>query len=143
MSFSLLSQSCTISRLPQPCLAIVPIAKTHSSDCKSKLAGVVNFVTGNLRPVRSDVDESLSHWYKSNSRVFVSHNHACWLDPTTEKKVRKKRFGAVIRSPQSSLVGMMQHHTNEVQQYILSAVAGGGETTESEGAAPGGLVDAM
>lgn len=86
--------------------------------------------------MRSDVDESLSNWYKNNSRVFVAHNHACWLDPVTEKKVRKKRFGAVTRSPKTSLVGMMHHHTDEVQEFILFKVskAGGGETTESEGA---------
>lgn len=87
--------------------------------------------------MRSDVDESLSHWYRTNSRVFVSNSHACWLDPAHEKKVRKKRFGMVIRSPETSLVGMMRHHTQEVQQYILSRTAGGGETTEAEDTAQG------
>lgn len=82
--------------------------------------------------MRSDVDESLSHWYKNNSRVFVSNTHACWQDPAMEKKVRKKRFGTVIRSPQTSLVGMMQHHAPEFQQYIMARAAGAGETTETE-----------
>lgn len=93
---------------------------------------MVNFVTGSLRPVRSDVDESLSHWYRSNSRVFVSNENACWLDPAQEKKVRKKRFGMVIRSPKSSLAGMMQHHADEVKQYIWSRAAGEGDTTETD-----------
>ncbi|CAN8103481.1 unnamed protein product [Discula destructiva] len=108
-------------------------------DCKSKLSGVVNFVTGNLRPVRSDFDESLTHWYRTNSRVFVSNDHACWLDPAQEKKVRKKRFGMVIRSPQTSLAAMMHHHTREVQEFILSRSAGERESTETEEMAMGRL----
>lgn len=105
-------------------------------DCKSKLAGVINFVTGNLRPIRSDVDESLSHWYKMNSRVYVSNNHGVWMDAAQEKKVRKKRFGTVIRSPETGLNTMMHRHFLEVQDYIRERAAPGhgetGETTEDD-----------
>lgn len=115
------------------------------TDCKSKLSGVVNFVTGNLRPIRSDVDESLSHWYKMNSRVFVSNNHAVWMDAAQEKKVRKKRFGTVVRSPESTLNSMMHRHLVEVQEYIRERAAPddgeAGETTEEDalGAASDGV----
>lgn len=101
-----------------------------------------NFVTGNLRPIRSDVDESLSHWYKTNSRVYVSNNHAVWMDAAQEKKVRKKRFGTVIRSPETTLDAMMYRHFSEVQEYITDrAVQDEGETTEEDalGTASGGV----
>lgn len=114
-------------------------------DCKSKLSGVINFVTDYLRPVRSDVDESLSHWYKMNSRVYVSNNHAVWMDAAQEKKVRKKRFGTVLRSPETSLNTMMHRHFSEVQDYIRERAAPvegeTGETTEDDamGGASGGF----
>ena len=39
---------------------------THHIDCKSRISGVVNFVTGNLRPVKSETDPDLSTWYRRN-----------------------------------------------------------------------------
>ncbi|KAI3393914.1 hypothetical protein diail_3517 [Diaporthe ilicicola] len=82
-------------------------------DCKMKLSGVVNFVTGSLRPIRSDTDERLSAWYKENSRVYVSTEHSCWTDPKLQGKVRKKRYGTVLHSPATSLNGMMKEHAKE------------------------------
>ncbi|KFG83262.1 putative histone deacetylase A [Metarhizium anisopliae] len=103
-------------------------------DCKSKLSGVVNFVTGNLRPVKSDIDPDLSLWYKENSRVYVAGDHACWSDHDLTKKVQKRRFGTVVRSPKLGLNKMMQEHTDEVQGWILSRVSATsrGDTTEEE-----------
>lgn len=103
------------------------------TDCKSKLSGVVNFVTGHLRPIRSDMDETLSSWYKANSRVYVAKDHSCWLDPKLEAKIRKKRFGLVIRSPEPGLNGMMRQHAAEVEDFISSrCVLSGDETTEDD-----------
>ncbi|KAK7746652.1 Histone deacetylase hda1 [Cytospora paraplurivora] len=106
-------------------------------DCKSKVSGVINFVNGTLRPIRSDVDERLSAWYKDNSQVYVTNDHACWTDAKLQGKVKKKRFGNVIQSPQLTLNGMMKEHAKEVQEWIASRsidAAGGkaGDTTEDD-----------
>jgi histone deacetylase 6 len=95
---------------------------------------VVNFVTGNLRPVKSETDPDLSSWYKHNSLVFVAADHACWNDEDLAKKVLKKRFGGVKKSTQTSLNRMMEAHASEVQEWILQRLADGksGNTTEEE-----------
>ncbi len=94
----------------------------------------MNFVTGNLRPVKSDVDQELSSWYRSHSRVYVANDHACWEDPVFARKVTKRRFGAVERSPYVGLNRMMKEHAEDAQQWILSLVPEGqGDTTEEEG----------
>lgn len=78
-----------------------------------------------------------------NSRVYVSNNHAVWMDAAQEKKVRKKRFGTVVRSPETTLKTMMHRHFSEVQDYIMERAAPAegetGETTEEDalGVAPG------
>ena len=89
-----------------------------SRDIKNRISGVVNFVNGNLRPVKSETDPTLSLWYKEHSLVFVAADHACWSNPDLEKRVRKRRFGTVVRSKKSELAHMMQQHFTEVQEYI-------------------------
>jgi len=102
-------------------------------DCKSRISGVVNFVTGSLRPIKSDVDPELSLWYKDNSHVYVANNHACWANPELNRKINKRRFGAVKRSAVSGLNPMMREHAEDAQQWIMSRVGGGhGDTTEDE-----------
>lgn len=91
-------------------------------DCKMRISGVVNYVTGNLRPIKSDVDTDLSSWYKANSRVYVSNDHACWNDAGLTRKVQKKRFGTVIRSGKLGLNRMMLEHAEEAQAWIVSRV---------------------
>lgn len=104
-----------------------------SRDCKSRISGVVNFVNGTLRPVKSDVDQELSSWYKENSRVFVADDHACWSDSDLTRKVSKKRFGAVVHSPHHGLNRMMRAHAGEVYNWILDRVVDGhGDTTEED-----------
>ncbi|KXJ86631.1 histone deacetylase [Microdochium bolleyi] len=86
--------------------------------CKDRISGVVNFVTGNLRPVKSETDPDLSNWYKKNSLVFVANDHACWSNPELVKKVGRRRFGGVHRSPQNGLNRMMEAHMNEMGEWI-------------------------
>jgi histone deacetylase 6 len=94
---------------------------------------VLNFVTGNLRAVKSDVDESLSQWYKDNSRVYVSSDHACWSDPGLTHKVNKRRFGNVIRSEAHGLNKMMHMHAAEAQEWLMDRTTEmAGDTTEDE-----------
>lgn len=105
-------------------------------DCKSRISGVVNFVNGNLRPVKSDIDTDLSAWYKEHSRVYVASNHACWSDYDLSRKVQKRRFGTVVRSPATGLSQMMEEHALEAQEWIMERVTEsehGDSTEEVEG----------
>ncbi|KAI1139775.1 putative histone deacetylase A [Hypoxylon sp. FL0543] len=103
-------------------------------DCKSRIQGVINFVTGNLRPVKSETDTDLSSWYKQNSLVYVTNDHACWGDADLKKKVLKKRFGGVQRSPEVGLNRMMEAHAKEVFEFISNRAGKdtSGNTTEDE-----------
>ncbi|KAI1366365.1 histone deacetylase [Xylaria arbuscula] len=103
-------------------------------NCKDRVSGVVNFVTGNLRPVKSETDPELSTWYKQNSLVFVAADHACWSDEDLAKKVLKRRFGGVKKSPKTGINTMMEEHAKEVQQWIMARVARdkSGDSTEEE-----------
>lgn len=92
------------------------------SDCKSRIDGIVNFVDGNLRPVKSDIDTDLSSWYKDNSRVYVAADHACWSDYELTRKVQKRRFGTVVRSEKRGLNNMMEAHAQEAQEWIMSRI---------------------
>ena len=117
------------------CLSIALVdANSPAGESRTRISGIVNFVNGNLRPVKSDVDGDLSLWYKQNSRVYVEQGHACFSSPQYEKKVQKKRFGTVIRSAYTGLSRMMRGEAEAAQQFILSRVSdsGHGETTEED-----------
>lgn len=65
--------------------------------------------------------------------MFVTDNHACWIDQKLEAKIKKRRFGTVIRSPELGLNAMMKRHFNEVTDFILGRCTnGGGDTTEDD-----------
>ena len=93
--------------------------------------------------MKSDVDQELSSWYKDSSQVYVANDHACWSDPDLTRKVMKRRFGNVIRSPANGLTPMMAEHFADVQQFVADRIGeedgegegegGEGETTEEEG----------
>jgi histone deacetylase 6 len=88
-------------------------------DCKDKITSVLNFVTGSLRPVRSETDSELSSWYRTHSRVYVSSDHACWNDPDSQRKIKKNRFGKLFCSDQIGLNRMMARHMNDATDWIL------------------------
>ncbi|OAR01822.1 hypothetical protein LLEC1_00665 [Akanthomyces lecanii] len=91
-------------------------------DCKARISGIVNFVTGSLRPIKSDIDTELSSWYKDNSRVYVAGDHACWSDYDLTRKVQKRRFGTVVRSEMIGLNKMMRAHAEETHEWIMDRV---------------------
>lgn len=122
---------------PQSCSNIFasPSLTDTDADCKARITGVVNFVTGTLRPVKSDMDPDLSSWYKGHSQVYISSDHICWQNPDLTRKVHKRRFGTVKRSPKHGLSKMMQFHAGEAQRWMLERVGDdhkGGETTEED-----------
>jgi histone deacetylase 6 len=118
----------------------VKVLLINRLDVKARVAGVVNFVNGSLRPVKSDVDGDLSSWYKEHSQVYVANDHACWSDPDLTRKVMKRRFGNVIRAQVNGLTPMMAEHFADVQQFVMERVTEegdgegmeGGDTTEDE-----------
>ncbi|KAI9651066.1 Histone deacetylase hda1 [Ciborinia camelliae] len=89
-----------------------------SRDCRPRVAGVLAFITGSLRPVKSETDPSLSSWYKSNSEIYVAGNHACWTDEENIRKVRKQRFGKVVRSEETGLVKMLRRHGLSAKEWM-------------------------
>ncbi len=102
-------------------------------DVKARISGVLNFVDGSLRPVKSETDPDLSLWYKEHSRVYVASDHACWADPELTKRVHRRRFGSVVHSQVAGLANMMQHHFQDVQGYIQESLRKDqGDTTEDD-----------
>ncbi|KAI1178174.1 histone deacetylase [Nemania sp. FL0916] len=102
-------------------------------ECKTRLSGVINFVTGNLRPVKSETDPNLSGWYKGHSLVFVAKDHACWSDDDLSRKVKKKRFGDVIQSEEIGLNRMMEAHATKVHEWIRNmSPRHSGNTTDED-----------
>jgi histone deacetylase 6 len=97
-------------------------------ESKHKVPLVVSFVSGSLRPVRSETDASLAHWYKKHSRVYVAADHLCWTDPELERKVTKSRFGRVVKSGVEGLNKMLRAHFPEVVGLLGSV----GEEGEEE-----------
>lgn len=89
-------------------------------DAKSRISGIVCFVssTSALSPVTSQADEYLADWYKNHSRVYIASDHICWQDAALTKKVRKRRFGTVMRSSEIGLLNMMSTHMHEAIEYI-------------------------
>jgi len=83
---------------------------------------VVSFVSGSLRPVKSETDPQLSTWYKQNSHIYVSPDHACWLDEDSARKVRKNRFGAVIQSEVVGLNAMLGRYLDDAVAHINQKV---------------------
>ncbi|KAB8292243.1 hypothetical protein EYC80_007985 [Monilinia laxa] len=90
-----------------------------SRDCRHRIAGVLAFITGSLRPVKSETDSGLSSWYKSNSEIYVAGNHACWTDEENIRKVKKQRFGNVVQSEEKSLVRMLRRHELRAKEWML------------------------
>jgi histone deacetylase 6 len=104
------------SPLPLMPLLYIKVKKKHADslpadkDAKGKIPGVLSFVSGSLRPVKSDVDQYLSQWYKSNSLIYVSPDHACWSDEDSARKVRKNRFGKVEKGDVRGMGGMLRRY---------------------------------
>lgn len=102
-------------------------------DCKSRITGVLNFVSGSLRAVKSDADPDLTQWYKTHSRVYVGSDHACWQTSEFIRKINKRRFGDVVRSPFTGLTRMLREHADDAHEWILDRLPDEhGNTTEEE-----------
>ncbi|CZT10489.1 related to histone deacetylase A [Rhynchosporium graminicola] len=93
----------------------------------NKVTGILCFVTGTLRPVKSETDPSLSKWYKANTLLYVSPDHACFADEASARRVRKERFGRVVEADivvgKGDGVGkMLRRHESDSQSWIKKQV---------------------
>ena len=57
--------------------------------------------------------------FTQHSLNFVSNNHLVW---EIDRKKPSKRFGNLIRSPESRLNDMLIKHQEEAQEFILARV---------------------
>ncbi|KAI9053957.1 hypothetical protein LZ554_002901 [Drepanopeziza brunnea f. sp. 'monogermtubi'] len=98
---------------------------------KDKIAGILSFVTGALRPVKSETDPMLSRWYQGNSLIYVSPGHACWYDEDSLKKIKKHRFGKVEKADivlsqgdvdGTGLAKMLMRHQADAKKFIMMSV---------------------
>jgi histone deacetylase 6 len=141
------------SSFPAPSSLPIPRSPTTQTnttsntptDSRPLIPCILSFVTGTLRPVKSETDPQLSPWYKSHSRIYVSPEHSCWTDPESAKKVRKSRFGGVRASDFTGLNSMLTKHLTEGTQWVeemvrmryqelgMGETGEGGDETESEG----------
>ena len=59
--------------------------------------------------------------------IYVSPDHACWYDDELLEKIKKRRFGGVIKAEIEEGLGnqigrMMKRYEEEAATYILSKV---------------------
>lgn len=115
-----------------------------SLDTKAKVPAILAFLTGTLRPIRSETDIHLSAWYKNNSLIYVSPDHACWSDEESAKKVRKRRFGHVEKSTVTGLRNMLFEYKDDGLAWLASQVAEWeGEGGSEEGSGEEAIVGRM
>lgn len=116
----LISRSICIFSNANPSLLTLP------ADSKSRIPGIISFVAGNLRPVKSETDQYLSNWYKSNSQIYVSPDHACWSDEESARKVQRSRFGKVVKADievgrgENGVGKMLKRYEEEAGEWVLA-----------------------
>ncbi|KAK6583588.1 hypothetical protein PZA11_003318 [Diplocarpon coronariae] len=102
-----------------------------SRDAKDRIAGILCFVASSLRPVKSETDPNLSRWYRDHSLIYVSPDHACWVDEESSKKVRKQRFGNVVMAEiklsrgevdGGGLGKMLRRHQDDSTSFLTRSV---------------------
>ncbi|KAF4625043.1 hypothetical protein G7Y89_g13124 [Cudoniella acicularis] len=110
-----------------------------SREVKHRIPCVLSFVTGSLRPVKSETDPQLSSWYKQHSLIYVSSDHSCWNDETNAQRVRKNRFGAVKKAEVNGLGSMLKRYRGDALKWVQemgkeweARHGGGGDPDETE-----------
>lgn len=94
-------------------------------EAMSKITSVLTFLTGTLRPMRTETNPALTGWYKNNSLIYVPSTHPCWLDEEHARKVRKKRFGRVEQSEVEGLRNMWVIHFPVILTYSARSECSG------------------
>ncbi|KAI5284111.1 Histone deacetylase hda1 [Ascosphaera aggregata] len=83
-----------------------------------KVSGVISLVADNpVRSVASHTNAWLSKWYKDNSLVLVWDGHLMWKGHKLSK-----RYGKVERSPKRTLNEMLDHHKQQVFEFIQARI---------------------
>ncbi|CAG8971074.1 hypothetical protein HYALB_00009674 [Hymenoscyphus albidus] len=89
-----------------------------SREVRHRIPCVLSFVTGSLRPVKSETDPGLSTWYKTNSLIYVSSDHSCWNDEENHKRVKKNRFGRVEQSEVTGIGSMLAKYQKNATAWL-------------------------
>ncbi|KAM3078099.1 Histone deacetylase hda1 [Clarireedia jacksonii] len=114
-----------------------------SRDCRRRMAGILCFVTGALRPVKSETDPGLSSWYKANSEIYVTKDHACWTNEESLRKVKRSRFGKVVQSEVTGLAKMMRLYQGEAEEWLWGKLEEAKAREEDEEKSGQGRVEKM
>lgn len=101
-----LTEACVSILCIGDCYSAVKALLTSRDEATARLASVLVFLTGTLRPIRSETNPDLTGWYKGNSLIYVEPSHGCWSDDDTARKVKKRRFGRVEMSEVGGLRNM-------------------------------------
>ncbi|KAL8773912.1 MAG: hypothetical protein Q9209_001342 [Squamulea sp. 1 TL-2023] len=92
-----------------------------------RITGIILFLDSS-NPLPSVSDQNtyyLSKWFKQNSLVFVSGDHAQWAGDGANKKP-SKRFGGVRRSEvEGGVNDMLEKHREEVVEFVGARMGGG------------------
>ncbi|RDW95348.1 hypothetical protein BP5796_01111 [Coleophoma crateriformis] len=117
-------------------LGIKQLLLSRPACLNTHIQGVIAFVSNcSLKSVRSETDPNLSKWYKENSFIYVSPTHSIWNDELNARKVRKQKFGHVVRSEVAGLGAMLKRYGPEAVEWIAEHCDIGevsGDETEEE-----------
>ncbi|KAL3421272.1 Histone deacetylase clr3 [Phlyctema vagabunda] len=91
-------------------LGIKQLLISRPAATNKRVQGILAFVKGSLKSVKSETDPTLSKWYKDHSLIYVSPNHSVFSDYDSAKKVGKKKFGNVVKADVSGLREMLKRY---------------------------------
>lgn len=101
----MLSSRANFSQMVSGSVAFVPSGIAENSTP----SGVNVPVVGLTR----EHDDTLQRWFYQHSQHFVGHTHAFWERPRPSR-----RFGRLVKSPETRLQRMLEDHHDEVFQWI-------------------------
>ncbi|RKF63027.1 Histone deacetylase clr3 [Erysiphe neolycopersici] len=122
--------SATASK-PPTSLTILGVGHAHmgirqllmSRDCCHIITGVVCFVSGSLKPVRSEIDLKLAAWYRNNSLIYINETHPVWSNDESVKLVHKMRYGDVFKTKGcNSINAMLGLFYSEATTYMARKI---------------------
>ncbi|KAF2145942.1 uncharacterized protein K452DRAFT_220067 [Aplosporella prunicola CBS 121167] len=90
----------------------------ENDHCTDAVKHCIAFLADNpLQSIKKLTDDYIGNWYHAHSTIFVSDTHGAW-DPSRQRKLRKK-YGNLIRSPQSDIPNMLEEHRSQVIELLL------------------------
>ncbi|RKF77633.1 Histone deacetylase clr3 [Golovinomyces cichoracearum] len=95
-----------------------------SRNCRHMVTSVLCFASGNLKPVKSEIDDGLAAWYRNNSRIYVSETHPIWNQDDSIRMIHKMRFGNVLRAKGCTTISsMLGLYLKEATEFVAYKIA--------------------